>query len=88
PVKGGEQAKFFSEQGSKLFKWNDWNTIVVRCEGNRIQTWLNGEKRVDFTDTDKQHDTRKGFIGLQVHHGAACNVSWRNLKLKELNTTK
>jgi hypothetical protein len=87
PTKGGdaEAAKRrdgFTAQGLKIFKWDDWNTIVIRCEGNHIQTWLNGEKRVDFTDEDKKHDTREGFFGLQVHGGKSCNVRWKNIQLK------
>jgi len=58
--------------------------LTYRCKGNHIQTWLNGEKRVDYTDNDAEHDTREGFFGLQVHKGASCNIRWRNLKLKQL----
>ncbi len=79
-----EQREVFTAQGQKIFKWDAWNTIVVRCEGNHIQTWLNGEKRVDFIDKDQKNDTRKGFIGLQVHGGVSCNVRWRKLTLKQL----
>lgn len=79
-----EKRKEFTAQGQKTFKWDDWNTIVIRCEGKHIQTWLNGEKRVDFTDEDPANDTRKGFFGLQVHQGKSCNVRWRNLALKPL----
>ncbi|MGB0993531.1 MAG: 3-keto-disaccharide hydrolase [Akkermansiaceae bacterium] len=79
-----DHCKKFTAQGTKLFKWKEWNTIVIRCQGNHIQTWLNGEKRVDFKDTDPKHDTREGFFGLQVHGGKSCNVRWRNLKLKQL----
>jgi hypothetical protein len=79
-----KQCKDFTTQGNKLFKWDDWNTIVIRCEGNHIQTWLNGEKRVDFVDKNKKHDTREGFFGLQVHQGKSCNVRWRKLTLKQL----
>ena len=82
--KNKEQCAKFTEQGTKLFKWDEWNTIVIRCQGNHIQTWLNGEKRVDFKDEDEKHDTREGFFGLQVHGGKSCNVRWRNLKLKHL----
>ena len=83
--KGKELAKSFTTQGNKIFKWDDWNTIRIRCEGNHIQTYLNGEKRVDFVDTDKVNDTREGFFGLQVHGGKACQVRWRNFKLVELS---
>ena len=82
--KDAEHRKSFTVQGHKIFKWDDWNTIVIRCEGNHIQTWLNGEKRVDFIDKHPEHDTREGFFGLQVHSGKSCNVRWRNLTLKPL----
>ena len=87
PMKTKEQAekrKFFTEQGRRLFKWKEWNTITIRCYGNHIQTWLNGEKRVDFIDKDKANDTRKGFIGLQVHGGTSFAARWKNIKLTPL----
>ncbi|MCA9001032.1 MAG: DUF1080 domain-containing protein, partial [Planctomycetes bacterium] len=74
----------FTTHGQHLFRWDDWNDFVIRCEGNHIQTWLNGELRVDFVDSDPKHDTRQGFIGLQVHGGQSCAVRWRNLSLREL----
>lgn len=82
--KDKEQCKKFTVQGKKTTQWDGWNTIVIRCKGNHIQTWLNGEKRVSFIDTNKKHGTRNGFFGLQVHNGKSCNVRWRNLKLKQL----
>lgn len=74
----------FTAEGNAVFKWDDWNTITVRCKGNHIQTWLNGVKRVDYVDTDPKNDTRKGFFGLQVHGGAEFSARWRNIKLTEL----
>lgn len=86
PLKGDELAgKQFTRQGQTLFRWEDWNVITVRCQGNHIQTWLNGERRVDFLDRDPQHTTLEGFIALQVHNGPACQVAWRNLYLKVLH---
>jgi len=83
---GGDNAtkKAFTEQGIRLFKWNDWNTIVIRCEGHHIQTWLNGEKRADFMDNDEEHFTPEGFIAFQVHGGKSGDILWRNIYLKEL----
>ncbi|MBX3742776.1 MAG: DUF1080 domain-containing protein [Akkermansiaceae bacterium] len=75
--------KAFTEQGQKLFKWDDWNSIRVLAEGNHIQIWLNGELRVDFKDEAPEF-TPEGFFGLQVHSGKATNVRWRNLRVKEL----
>jgi len=76
-----DHREWFTTQGNTIFKWTDWNTIKIRCKGNHIQTWLNGVKRTDFIDTDKEHDTRSGFFGLQVHKGESCNARWRNLVL-------
>ena len=77
-------AASFTTQGQDLFKWDDWNTIVIRCKGTHIQTWLNGVLRADFRDTDDAHFTPEGFIALQVHGGKSSHVSWRRLYLKEL----
>ncbi|MEM1085279.1 MAG: DUF1080 domain-containing protein [Verrucomicrobiota bacterium] len=85
PKKGEKEAeKAFTAQGKQLFKWDDWNSIRILCEGKRIRIWLNGEERVDYTDEGKDF-TPEGFIGLQVHGGASCNVRWRNLRIRELN---
>lgn len=74
----------FSAHGQELFRWDDWNTIVIRCEGNRIQTWLNGVARADFEDTDDSHFSPQGFIALQVHGGKSAHVRWRRLYIKIL----
>ena len=80
-----ETEQKFTAQGQQLFRWDEWNVITVRCEGNHIETWLNGEKRVDFKDEDPKEATYQGFIALQVHNGPLCNVAWRNLYLKVLH---
>ena len=77
------KTKAFTEQGQKLMRWDDWNQIRIRCEGNHIQIWLNGEMRVDFKDEGKEF-TPEGFFALQVHAGKSCHVRWRNLMIKEL----
>ena len=84
PNKGNkEQCSEFTEQGKEIMKWDDWNSIRILCQGNHIQIWLNGEKRVDFKDEGKDF-TPEGFFGMQVHGGKSCNVRWRNLRIKEL----
>jgi hypothetical protein len=44
---------------------DDWNTIIVRAEGDHIQVWLNGHKTADVHDDT----TDSGKIGFQVHPG-------------------
>jgi hypothetical protein len=88
--KRSEMAAAFTEQGQRLFKEDDWNTIVIRCKGSDVDTWLNGEQRVDFTDVEGEDENGRpydapGFFGLQVHSGGACDVRWRNLYLKKLD---
>ena len=83
-ARGKAADREFTNRGQETFKWDDWNTIVIRCKGQRIQTWLNGVPRADFEDTDKENFTAEGFIGLQVHGGKSAHVRWRHLYIKEL----
>lgn len=80
----GNAASTFSLRGRELFRWKDWNTIVIKCDGKRIQTWLNGVSRADFEDKDESHFTPEGFIALQVHGGKSAHVKWRRLYLRKL----
>ena len=82
--KDKEQCEAFTKQGGEIFKWEAWNEVRILCEGNHIQIFLNGTKRVDYTDTDPKDATAKGFFGLQVHAGPATDVRWKNLRIKEL----
>ena len=48
-----------------LVKRYDWNKMVVRAEGTRIQIWLNGRQVADVHDQTSD----SGRIGFQVHAG-------------------
>jgi len=66
-----------------VFKVDDWNSYVVICEGDRIQTFINGHPVADLTD----EMTASGFIGLQVHSfrgDTPAEVRWKNIYIKEL----
>lgn len=78
----GQEA--FTEQGQKLTRADGWNEVRVLCVDNDIKIWMNGELRVHFLDTDPEHATPEGFLGLQVHSGKSSHVMWRNLRIKEL----
>jgi hypothetical protein len=71
-----------------LFKKDAWNHYRVVCQGDHIQTWVNGVKVTDLHD----HMTASGFIGLQVHGVGALaeplEVRWRNIRLRELPASK
>ncbi|MFI1001849.1 ThuA domain-containing protein [Streptomyces galbus] len=61
----------------------EWNTYEIRVEGERLRIWLNGVKINDFTNTDPARSLTDGHIGLQ-NHGAGDEVSFRNVRIKEL----
>ena len=62
------------------FQVNAWNHYRIRCEGTRIQSWVNGVPCTDFLDDVDS----SGHIGLQVHGGAKTDVWWRGLKITPL----
>ncbi len=61
-----------------------WNTYELLVQGERVQVLLNGVKINDFVNTDTTRSLRRGHIGLQ-NHGAGDDVSFRNVRIKELN---
>lgn len=55
----------------------DWNEIEAKAEGNRIITWLNGIKVLDFTDPTP--NLFEGFFALQLHTGGATGIQWKEI---------
>lgn len=86
-LRGGDGEKL-TAQGIRIYKPGEWNSVRVKCKGDHIRTWLNGEPRADFHDDL----TAKGFIALQVHgvggRTEPLKVRWRNLMIKELPADK
>ena len=62
-----------------------WHDFLVRCEGPRIQVWLDNKPIVDFTDQSPGLRT-SGKLGLQKNEGriAFKNVCIRPLRLQPL----
>jgi hypothetical protein len=71
------------EEIKKAYRSNDWNEMVVKCQGNHIQVWVNGYQSADYIEDD---DTiaKTGIIGFQIHAGAPTEVWIRNITLTEL----
>ncbi len=63
-------------------KYGSWNTLRIRAQGGRVQTWLNGHEMVDFEDA--KIGAANGSIALQIHDGGGIKVRWKNLLLTEL----
>ncbi len=68
---------------AKALKPADWNSYVIRCQGPRIQLWLNGVKTVDYTEADDKID-RTGIIGLQIHGGGPSEAWYKDITITEL----
>ncbi|HEV7866138.1 MAG TPA: DUF1080 domain-containing protein [Chthoniobacteraceae bacterium] len=65
-------------------KANEWNEYRIRCEGRRIQLWINGTQTVDYTEADEKIP-QTGFIALQIHGGGKAEVRYKDLVLEELS---
>lgn len=67
----------------KALKRGDWNEYVIRCEGRRIQLWLNGFQTVDYTETDRAIE-QAGLIGLQIHGGPPAEAWYKEIQITEI----
>jgi hypothetical protein len=67
----------------KAIKPGDWNEYLIRCEGLRVRTWINGVAMIDYTESDGSLP-QYGQIGLQIHGGAKALVSYRDITLERL----
>jgi len=65
-----------------ILKEGEWNSLRILAQGDRIQTWLNGEPMVDLTDA--RIGAGNGRIALQIHDGGGIKLRWRNLHVKTL----
>lgn len=80
---------FTPEEWKTLWK-PDWNSVRARITGNppHVETWINGLKTMDWTDTQKRLPDR-GRIALQIHGGGDLTrqfVRYRNIRVRRLDT--
>jgi hypothetical protein len=67
----------------KALKRNDWNDYLIRCEGKRIRTWINGVAMIDYLEPDDSIP-QFGRIGLQIHGGAKAEASYKDITIEPL----
>ncbi len=65
-------------------KADGWNDMVIRCQGPRIELFVNGLKTCDYTEKE-DGIARRGIIGLQIHSGPPAEASYRNIRIKKLD---
>jgi putative membrane-bound dehydrogenase-like protein len=63
-----------------------WNEYVIRADGPRITTWINGVLGTDFYENDPAIPDW-GKFGIQVHGGGKALVQVRKIFIQELPPT-
>jgi len=82
----GVKSADLAARDSALNPPGEWNTYELLVEGERLQVFLNGFKINDFVNTDPQRSLSSGHVGIQ-NHGTGDDVSFRNIRIKELGGT-
>jgi hypothetical protein len=68
-------------------KKDDWNTMIIRAEGDHLVVTLNGKKTADVHDASYA----TGKIGFQIHPGAefaTMKIMVKEMELKPLKAAK
>jgi hypothetical protein len=76
-----------AEKLGKVLKPDDWNEMVIRCEGPRIQLWVNGLQTVDYTEAEADIPQR-GRFGLQIHGGEPAVAAYKEIRIQRLDKAK
>jgi hypothetical protein len=67
----------------QVLRPNDWNEYIIRCDGRRVQLWMNGFQSVDYTESDDSIE-QVGLIGLQIHSGPPAEAWYKDIRIKTL----
>jgi hypothetical protein len=79
---GGVMKQSPKDVVSKVLKKDDFNDYYIKCAGKHVTIKLNGETTVD-DDFDKIPDD--GIIAWQLHGGKGMEVTFKNVKFKDLS---
>lgn len=66
-----------------VIKKDDWNEYVIRADGPRITTWINGVLGVDYVEPDPKI-VQTGKFGIQIHGGGKGLVQVKDITIDEL----
>ncbi|MCE5302772.1 MAG: DUF1080 domain-containing protein [Planctomycetaceae bacterium] len=75
------------EEQNKIVHQGDWNDYVIRCEGRRIQLWVNGHRTVDYLETVPSIP-QQGVIGLQIHGGGPSEAWYKDIVITRLPSSQ
>lgn len=66
-----------------ILKMGEWNHMKIKLNGDKVVTWLNGEKMT--TLSDEKIGQANGKIALQIHSGGGIKVMWKDIYLIPLD---
>ena len=67
-----------------VIKKDGWNEYVIRAQGPRITTWINGVQGCEDTEADLAI-VQTGKSGIQVHGGGKALVQVKDLTIEDLS---
>jgi hypothetical protein len=79
----GFQGADTAKRDAALKPPGEWNAYEIVVTGQVIKVVLNDVVINEYTETDPARDLAQGFVGLQ-NHGDGDDVSFRNVRIKEL----
>src|SRR5436190_5421734 len=71
-----------SPENEGVVRRDDWNEYLIKVEGNRYISRLNGVQMIDYTDP--QPESEDGPIALQLHSGGAGNMRFKDILIRDL----
>jgi len=72
-----------------VIKKDGWNDYVIRADGSRVTTWINGVMGVDYYEPDLSiPNFNWGKLGIQVHGGGKAVVQVKDIFIEELPASK
>jgi hypothetical protein len=69
-------------EGEAALKPGEWNDISFSVIGNRVVTFLNGVRAVDYRDPAPRYFD--GVIALQLHSGGEGRMRFKDLYIREI----
>lgn len=71
-----------SPENETVVRHNEWNEYLLKVEGNRYISRLNGVLMVDFTDPAPR--SFDGAIALQLHSGGHGDMRFKDILIRDL----
>lgn len=71
----------------KVYRPGKWNQFVIRCEGRRVQIWLNDVQTVDYGEKEPGI-AASGVVAVQIHGGPPSEAWYRNIRIRPLTSKR